>query len=767
MSLIPTLTDAGRGLLIAALSGSPLTFSKIKIGNGAAPDEPTNGDHWYDTENHILNRYSEQWNESDRPFTAAEEAPTNPSDNDLWYDTEAQTLYYYGDGWKVSQQTITCSTSEPESPAQGDYWYDTANEALYTYGHKWNAKTDVNLSCTQTAPTSPTAGDYWYDQANTQLKICALVWGEKEGVTLACTETEPESPASGDYWYDTENAVLKKYDGEAWQTDAQAFTYAATAPEAAASGAWWYDTANSKLMEYALGWTNDTTHTFNYGMTAPATPNVGDWWYDTSLHIYGDGWNPDNEKVFTYGSASPATPADGNWWFDTANSILYEYGKLWMRDTGDTFTYGATAPVRAYDFDIWYDTTNKKLKEYQTGWVADTEKTFTYAEVAPETPSAGDWWYSTGQNALFEYTGTQWNHSYAQFSVGASAPATQDALTDLVNPMMVIDITDMTKGSNYVSITGSFDNSSVTAGFNWAETGIFATDEDGNELLYAYCHTGDEYENIPANDCGKTLLVDLTLLVMVGDAENVSAVIGEGMLYATRAELEDHKRDFKNPHGVNAEQIGLGNVSNTTPEDTVVNYTEATTLEEPQTGEKASTFYGKVKKAINNLIIHLKAENPHGITASKIKAAAENHSHKASDITAGILGTERGGTGVSSMSELADKLGSNFAVPVFGTYTGNGSVKRLISLEFTPRAVILCNGRGMMGDDIDGVCGGICIGTYGLRSRSCTASSHETSWSNSHTAMMITTNGFYVNYDSSNKIATNKSGETYRYIAFR
>ena len=56
MSLIPQLTDAGRGLLIAALSGSPLNFSKIKIGNGAAPDEPQSGDYWYDTDNLVLNR---------------------------------------------------------------------------------------------------------------------------------------------------------------------------------------------------------------------------------------------------------------------------------------------------------------------------------------------------------------------------------------------------------------------------------------------------------------------------------------------------------------------------------------------------------------------------------------------------------------------------------------------------------------------------------------------------------------------------------------
>lgn len=767
MSLIPQLTDAGRGLLIAALSGSPLNFSKIKIGNGAAPDEPQSGDYWYDTDNLVLNRYSEQWNDCSRPFTAAEEAPTNPSNNDLWYKTDTETLYYYGDGWKVSTQTITCTTTQPDNPQQGDYWYDTANETLYTYGHKWNSKTDITITGAQNAPASPSAGVYWYDTANSALKKCTAAWTQKTGVNITCAAEAPESPTSGDYWYDTTNTALKKYDGTEWQADAQAFYYGETAPETPTVGDWWYDSTNSKLMEYALGWQEDTTHTFNYGTTAPATPNVGDWWYDTSLRVYGDGWNPDNEQAFSYGSAEPTSPADGSWWFDTANSILYEYGKLWQRDTGDNFTYAATAPARAYDFDLWYDTTNTKLKEYSTGWVQDTEKTFTYAETAPEKPSAGAWWFSTGDNSLYEYTGTQWNRNYTTFSFGASAPATQDALTDLVNPILTIEITDMTKGSNYVSITGSFDNSEVTSGFNWAETGIFATDEDGKEFLYAYCHTGDEYEFIPANDCGKTLGVNLTLLVMVGDAENVSAVIGEGTLYATRAALEDHKRDFKNPHGVTAEQIGLGNVSNTSPEDTVVSYDTADALAEPEAGDKTSVVFGKLKKAISNLIIHLKAENPHGITPGKIKAAGKSHQHKASDITTGIIEPERGGTGVQSMTELAAKLGSHFSVPVFGIYSGTGTVKRLISLEFTPSAVFVCNGRGMVGDDADGVCGGLCVGTYGLRTRNCTTPSHETSWSNSDTAMMITTNGFYVSYVANNKIATNKSGETYRYIAFR
>lgn len=841
MSLIPQLTDAGRGLLISALSGTPLNFTRIKIGNGAAPEEPKDGDYWYDTENHTLNRYSERWDESPRNITVGENPPETAGEGDLWYNTDDGKLYYFGAGWKTSSANIACSTTQPEEPVAGDYWYDTANEILYVFGNKWNTEATVNITAATQAPDAPADGDFWYDSTNHQLKICASLWGEKQGVNITVddeapaspsqddywydteseklfkfgngwkpSETEitvgseePESPAENDYWYDTENDALKKYDGEAWQADAQTITVSAEAPSEPSTGDWWYDSASNALKEYgttwnedssvtisagatepqekqlgdwwydtganalkeyAKSWQNDTTHTFNYGNTAPETPNIGDWWYDNSLHVYGTGWIASN-KPFTYGSVAPSTPAAENWWYDTSTGTLREYNDLFQEDTGDTFTYSATAPARAYEEDLWYDTTEGVLKTYATGWVPDTEQPFTYGQSAPATPTAGDWWYSTELLQLYEYNGQQWSVDNTTITCSISEPATQDALTDLVNPLINISINDIVRGSNYVSLTGVFDNSSVAADFNWAETGVFAEDDEGNEMLYAYCHTGDQYETIPANNAGKTIAVTLTILVMVGDAEQVSASIGEGSVYATRESLEQHKRDFENPHGVTKEQIGLGNAENVAPADMAITYDAAAALEEPTSGEKMSVFLGKVKKAINNLILHLKAENPHSITPKKIRAAEETHKHSATDITSGILGVSRGGTGVTSTQELANLLGSQFKIPVFGTYTGDGSVKRTIPLEFTPSAVLVVNARGMMGDDIDKVCGGLAVGTKGVRIRSCTAISHETTWSNGHTALLIGTNCFYVSY--SGECRTNTSGETYRYIAFR
>lgn len=52
-------------------------------------------------------------------------------------------------------------------------------------------------------------------------------------------------------------------------------------------------------------------------------------------------------------------------------------------------------------------------------------------------------------------------------------------------------------------------------------------------------------------------------------------------------------------------------------------YEEATTLESLTSGEKISIAFGKIKKAIKDLISHLgNKENPHGVTASQVGAVA-------------------------------------------------------------------------------------------------------------------------------------------------
>ena len=48
--------------------------------------------------------------------------------------------------------------------------------------------------------------------------------------------------------------------------------------------------------------------------------------------------------------------------------------------------------------------------------------------------------------------------------------------------------------------------------------------------------------------------------------------------------------------------------------------------------------------------------NPHNVTAVQIGAAKTSHNHSANDITSGILGVNKGGTGVTSITQLRNEL---------------------------------------------------------------------------------------------------------------
>lgn len=156
---------------------------------------------------------------------------------------------------------------------------------------------------------------------------------------------------------------------------------------------------------------------------------------------------------------------------------------------------------------------------------------------------------------------------------------------------------------------------------------------------------------------------------------------------------------------------------------------------------------------------HCNADNPHKITCATIGASQRTHTHSADDVKSGILPVARGGTGVDTYAKLIENMSKSGAlgIPVFGTYTGDGTQGRTISLGFTPHAVILCDNYGNMHDDINGYIGGIAIGSHGCCSQRGSTSSAE-SYDNYYTTLMIVNDGFKVNYYSENKVYSNASG---------
>lgn len=87
------------------------------------------------------------------------------------------------------------------------------------------------------------------------------------------------------------------------------------------------------------------------------------------------------------------------------------------------------------------------------------------------------------------------------------------------------------------------------------------------------------------------------------------------------APLEQHATSKANPHGVTAEQVGLGNVPNKATNDLEPTYAAAEELAELTSGEKLKVAFGKIAKAVATLISHIASKsNPHSVTAKQTGA---------------------------------------------------------------------------------------------------------------------------------------------------
>lgn len=267
----------------------------------------------------------------------------------------------------------------------------------------------------------------------------------------------------------------------------------------------------------------------------------------------------------------------------------------------------------------------------------------------------------SGTDLLMRAIAGEVNIKFTAIQLGNGADAGKSAAA-LSNPLLTAEISSYEVGDVFVTLRTTFSNSQVSASFRATEVGVLAHDPDTADgtLLYAYQYTPEgESDYIPAST-DKVLETQMDVLVYIGDAENVTASISQSLVYASRADLEAHVKNMDNPHKVTKEQVGLGNVPNVSTDDQTPTYTKARALEEMKSGEKISLAFGKLAKAVSSLIAHMKnGENPHKVTADQVGAAKEFHKHSTNDLTGGVLGVARGGTGVTGYDKLKEKLGVN------------------------------------------------------------------------------------------------------------
>ena len=104
-------------------------------------------------------------------------------------------------------------------------------------------------------------------------------------------------------------------------------------------------------------------------------------------------------------------------------------------------------------------------------------------------------------------------------------------------------------GDGQATLTVRLRNAELAQGFFHRETGIFATDPDDptKEILYAYANCGDHATFIPAGTSETVWDMQIGIITVIGDAENVTAVIDDNMSYVSQAEMQTHE-NAAHPH---------------------------------------------------------------------------------------------------------------------------------------------------------------------------------------------------------------------------
>ena len=272
---------------------------------------------------------------------------------------------------------------------------------------------------------------------------------------------------------------------------------------------------------------------------------------------------------------------------------------------------------------------------------------------------------------------------FTKIVFGDGVPIDEENATELANQKLEMGITEFQKENGYLVLTGYCNGGDIAESFYAKELGLYAKCNEEEEKLYAYRYTDTDVDFFPSATTGRSLEVVFSVIAQIGKAENISVVLIDGDAYASKTAFKKHCEE----------------------------------------------------------------QNPHNTTAEDVGAAPKIHKHDAKDID-GILPVAHGGTGVTSYEQLAQKLNgqfNTFGAPQLGVFTGNGNPAREIHLGFRPSAVLLCDNYGNMHDDINGYIGGIAIGKYGCCSQRGSVKDAE-SWNSNYTTLMITNDGFLVNY---------------------
>ncbi len=138
----------------------------------------------------------------------------------------------------------------------------------------------------------------------------------------------------------------------------------------------------------------------------------------------------------------------------------------------------------------------------------------------------------TGQNLIFTRA----------FIGDGILPANSDASkrTALINSKMELPIQSISKTEQIgtCEIVLELSNQNLTQGFFVNEYGVFAKIQGGNEILYAYRNTGANLQFLPGFNGVDLIHYTLSLITVIAQAQNVTAIINSQNSYVTLPVLD-------------------------------------------------------------------------------------------------------------------------------------------------------------------------------------------------------------------------------------
>lgn len=217
-------------------------------------------------------------------------------------------------------------------------------------------------------------------------------------------------------------------------------------------------------------------------------------------------------------------------------------------------------------------------------------------------------------------------------------------LTALTNVKKRFTITEITSSGNVQKVRLALRNNDIATSFELRQIGVYGKLGTGAETLYMVLQN-DEPDVVPSFSQSPNFVYDCLVNLIIGSATGVEGVV-DTAAFVTVGSLNSVVETLNAGiagraalnHTHTPSQVGLGNVSNLAIENQVPSYTEASTLSALTSGEKLSIAFGKIGKAIKDLIAHIaNKSNPHSVTTTQIGAAVSGHTHNyaASDSAGG------------------------------------------------------------------------------------------------------------------------------------